>query len=243
MKLALLEELNRARSAKRQACLLRFLDSHEEALVVDGEPVCGRPLGEEELAAAREALREDRCRLVETAREPVFLQVFNPPLRLVLVGAVHIAQALAPMAALAGYAVTVVDPRRAFATDSRFPDIALLGDWPDEALEALAPDRRTAVVTLSHDPKLDDPALEVALRSPAFYIAALGSRRTHQKRLARLREARFTEAELARIHGPAGLDIGAVSPAEIAVSILAEMTAVLRRGRAEFAIREGESAS
>ncbi len=243
MRLALLEALNRARAGKREVCLLRFLDTHEEALVVDGEPVCGGPLGEEVLAAARTALREDRCRLVETAQGPVFLQVFNPPLRLVLVGAVHIAQALAPMAALAGYAVTVVDPRRAFATDSRFPDIALLDDWPDEALLALAPDRRTAVVTLSHDPKLDDPALEVALRSDAFYIAALGSRRTHQKRLARLREAGFTETELARIHGPAGLDIGAVSPAEIAVSILAEMTAVLRRGKAELASREGESAS
>ncbi len=243
MKLALLEKLNRARAEKRRVCLARFLEDHEEALLVDDEPVAGGPLPEDVLEEARRATREDRCRLVETSRGVVFLQVFNPPLRLVLVGAVHIAQALAPMAALAGYAVTIVDPRRAFATDSRFPDVALLDDWPDEALETLAPDRRTAVVTLSHDPKLDDPALAVALRSRAFYIAALGSRRTHAKRLERLREAGFTEAELARIHGPAGLDIGAVSPAEIAVSILAQMTAVLRRGTAEVPSPKGEQAS
>ncbi len=243
MKLALLEELNRARAGKRQVCLLRLLDQGAEALVVEGELRLGGPLPEELIAAARRALREDRCQLLETSAGRIFLQVFNPPLRLVLVGAVHIAQALAPMAALAGYAVTVVDPRRAFATDSRFPDIALVSDWPDEALESLAPDRRTAVVTLSHDPKLDDPALIVALRSEAFYIAALGSRRTHAKRLERLREAGFTEAELARIHGPAGLDIGAVSPAEIAISVLAQMTAVLRRGTARIPSVGGEQAS
>ncbi len=243
MKLAVLEELNRARAAKRQVCLLRFLDSHREALVVDGELRLGGPLPAEALAAAHRALREDRSQLLETSAGPVFLQVFNPPLRLLLVGAVHIAQALAPMAALTGYSVTVVDPRRAFATDSRFPDITLVSDWPDEALEALAPDRRTAVVTLSHDPKLDDPALSVALRSDAFYIAALGSRRTHARRLERLREAGFTETDLARIHGPAGLDIGAVSPAEIAISVLAQMTAVLRRGTARLPSVGGEQTS
>ena len=157
-----------------------------------------------------------------------FLQVFNPPLRLMVIGAVHIAQALAPMASLAGYHVTVVDPRRAFATDSRFPDVAMTQDWPDEAMTALAPDRRTAVVALTHDPKLDDPGLDVALRSEAFYIAALGSRRTHAGRLERLAELGHDAATLARIHGPAGLDIGAVSPAEIAVSVMAEMTRALR---------------
>ncbi len=243
MKLSLLERLNRARAEKRPVCLVRFLESHEEALLVDGELVWGEPLAADVAEAARRALREDRCRLVETSQGPIFLQVFNPPLRLVLVGAVHIAQALAPMAALTGYAVTIVDPRRAFATDTRFPDIDLVNEWPDEALEALAPDRRTAVVTLSHDPKLDDPALIVALRSDAFYIAALGSTRTHGKRLERLREAGFTEAELARIHGPAGLDIGAVSPAEIAISILAQMTAVLRRGTARVPSSGGQSRS
>ena len=144
-------------------------------------------------------------------------------------GAVHIAQAGAHAAAI-GYAVTVVDPRRAFATEERLGDrVAISTDWPDEAMAALAPDSRTAVVTLTHDPKLDDPALEVALRSPAFYVGSLGSRRTHAKRLARLTEAGLTEAELARIHAPVGLDIGAVTAAEIAVSILGQIVAV-RRG-------------
>jgi xanthine dehydrogenase accessory factor len=145
-----------------------------------------------------------------------------------VVGAVHIAQALVPMASLSGYETVVVDPRRAFSSDRRFPDVAISQDWPDEALEALAIDARTAVVTLTHDPKLDDPALDVALRSPAFYIAALGSRRTHGARLERLKELGHDDGVLTRIHGPAGLAIGAVSPAEIALSVMAEMTGVLR---------------
>ncbi len=152
-----------------------------------------------------------------------------PPPRLLVVGAVHIAQALAPMAAATGFAVTVIDPRRAFATAERFPGVALREDWPDEAMAALAPDARTAIVTLTHDPKLDDPALIAALRSEAFYIGALGSRRTHAKRVARLQDAGFDEAAIARIHAPVGLDIGALTTAEIAVSILAEIIAV-RRG-------------
>ncbi len=133
------------------------------------------------------------------------------------------------MAALAGYAVTVVDPRRAFATDQRFPGVAMIDDWPDDAMAALAPDSRTAVVTLTHDPKLDDPALQAALSSEAFYIGALGSRKTHAARLERLRQAGFDDGQLARIHGPVGLGIGARSPAEIAVSILAQITQVLHR--------------
>jgi len=151
------------------------------------------------------------------------------------VGAVHIAQPLARMAALAGYLVTVVDPRTAFASDERFPGIAISTDWPDEALTQLKPDRRTAVITLTHDPKLDDPALAVALKSNAFYVGSLGSKRTHAARLKRLAELGFGEADVARIHGPVGLDIGAISPAEIAVSILAQMTLALhgeRRGKA-----------
>jgi xanthine dehydrogenase accessory factor len=144
-----------------------------------------------------------------------------------VVGAVHIAQALAPMAVLAGYDVTVIDPRRAFATDARFPMVKLSTDWPDEALGALRPDRRMAVVTLTHDPKLDDPALEVALRSEAFYIGALGSARTHGKRLARFKELGFGDDQLARIHGPIGLRLGGRSPAEIAISIMAQVTQVL----------------
>ena len=155
--------------------------------------------------------------------------MFNPPLRLIVVGAVHIAQALVPMASLTGYDVTVVDPRRAFASDARFPGVAVRQDWPDEALEELRPDARAAVITLTHDPKLDDPALDVALRSDAFYIAALGSKRTHAARLERLAGLGHDAATLGRIFGPAGLPIGAVSPAEIALSIMAEMTQVLRR--------------
>ena len=230
MKRELLEALNRARREKREAALLRWLDGGTEALVVEGETVFGpRPDGvlAEALAAA---LRDDRCRLVETEDGPVFIEVFTPPLRLVVVGAVHITQALLPIARVCGYRTIVIDPRRAFATAERFPDTEIVTDWPDEALEALALDRRTAVVTLTHDPKLDDPALAVALRSPAFYVGALGSRRTHAKRIPRLREMGFSPQEIGRIHAPVGLDIGAVSPGEIAVSILAEITSVLRRG-------------
>lgn len=229
MRLAVLEAVNAARLQKRRACLVRFMATDQESLVVDGAVVAGEPLVAEDLAAVERALRHDRSMTVETHRGPTFLQVFNPPLRLVIVGAVHIAQALAPMAALTGYAVTVIDPRRGFATAARFPDVALVGDWPDEALEALHPDRRTAVVTLTHDPKIDDPALDAALRTECFYIAALGSRRTHAGRLERLRGHGHDDAALARIHGPAGLDIGAVSPAEIAIAVLAQMTQVLRR--------------
>jgi xanthine dehydrogenase accessory factor len=147
-----------------------------------------------------------------------------------VVGAVHIAQPLTQMLALTGYRATVIDPRQSFATEARFPGVELTTDWPDEALERLKPDHRSAVVTLTHDPKLDDPALAVALRSECFYIGALGSKRTHARRLERLAELGFRDADFARIRGPIGLPIGAVSQAEIAVSILAEMTQILRKG-------------
>ena len=159
-----------------------------------------------------------------------FLWVSNPPLRLAIVGAVHIAQPLAEMARLSGYDVTLIDPREAFASEARFPGHTLSHDWPDQALQAHGLDHRTALVTLTHDPKLDDPALQSALRSGVFYIGALGSTRTHAKRVARLTEEGFTESEIARIDAPIGLDIGASGPTEIAVSILAEMTRVLRQG-------------
>ena len=146
---------------------------------------------------------------------------------MVLVGAVHIAQPLSRLASVAGYDVTVVDPRQSFATEERFPGITIVDEWPDDGLNSLDLDRRTAVVTLTHDPKLDDPALGVAIRSPAFYIGSLGSRKTHAGRVERLTEEGFSAAEISRIHGPVGLDVGAVSPAEIAVSILAQVTAVL----------------
>jgi xanthine dehydrogenase accessory factor len=175
---------------------------------------------------AREAL----FRTDKSAREgALFRGVHNPPLRLVLVGAVHIAQPLVQMARLAGYDIVLSDPRDSFASAERFPGETFLDGWPDEALSAYGLDTRTAVVTLSHDPKIDTPALQVALDSEAFYIGALGSTRTHAKRVAALTEAGLTEAQIARIDGPVGLDIGAASPAEIAISIMAEMTERLRR--------------
>jgi xanthine dehydrogenase accessory factor len=165
---------------------------------------------------------------VQIGNQSFFLHVHTPPLRLIVVGAVHIAQALVPFAVGTGYAVTVVDPRRSFATDARFPDVAVRTDWPDEALDELRPDTRTAIVTLTHDPKLDDPALDRALRSPAFYIGALGSRKTHAARLSRLRALGHDDAALARIHGPVGLNLGAVSAPEIALSIIAQIVATHR---------------
>ena len=164
---------------------------------------------------------------MQSANGDAFVEVFNPPLRLLIVGAVHIAQPLARMASVAGYDVTVIDPRGSFATDDRFPGVTLVNEWPDEAMPPLDPDRRTAVVTLTHDPKIDDPALAAVLRSDAFYIGALGSRKTHAARVERLSEAGFAADEIGRIHGPVGLSLGAVSPAEIAVSILAQVTQAL----------------
>jgi xanthine dehydrogenase accessory factor len=230
VKRSTLDRLLEARVGKRPVAHLRWLRDGGEALVVAGEVALGGPLPDGVLEAVRAAHRRDKGATVETERGPLFIQVFNPPLRLIVVGAVHIAQALVPMARLTGYDVTVVDPRRAFASDARFPGVEVSQEWPDEALEALAPDARTAVVTLTHDPKLDDPALDLALRSEAFYIAALGSRRTHAARLERLGALGHQPAALERIHGPAGLALGAISPAEIALSVIAEMTRVLRQG-------------
>jgi xanthine dehydrogenase accessory factor len=213
MKREVFDRLQAARTAKRPAALLSNLEDGRQALVVGGEFLVGDPALIDGLAdRIARAIAEDKSGVLEDDR--AFLQVFNPPLRLIVVGAVHIAQALVPMAMLAGYGVTVVDPRRA-------------SDWPDQALEALKLDHRTAVVTLTHDPKLDDPALVVALGSPVFYIGALGSKRTHAKRRQRLGELGVDEAKLARIHGPIGLAVGAKSPAEIAIAILAQMTQVL----------------
>lgn len=183
---------------------------------------------------AREGLdtrmRLDRSGVEDDGR--TFVAVHNPPLRLVVVGAVHIAQALVPTARLAGYDPFVVDPRETFASEARFPGTKLSTDWPDEAVAAIGLDSRTALVLLTHDPKIDDPAIEAALKSDVFYIGALGSKRTHAKRIERLTAAGFDADQIARIHGPVGLDIGAAGPAEIAVAIMAEMTQVLRRGAA-----------
>lgn len=158
-----------------------------------------------------------------------FVTIHNPPLRMIIVGGVHIAQALVPMARIAGFEVTLIDPRAAFASVARFPDTTLCHDWPDEALAALEPDARTAIVTLTHDAKLDDPALEVALASEAFYIGCLGSTRTHGKRVTRLEGAGFTQDQIARLDAPVGLDIGARTPAEIAVAIMGQVVQTLRR--------------
>jgi xanthine dehydrogenase accessory factor len=218
----ILAALEAARAAKRPVVVATKLPSGEQMLL----PAAGTP---PELAAAvLRALDRDESDTVKLADGDWFLNVYNPPLRLIVVGAVHIAQALVPMAAQLGLAVVVVDPRRSFATSERFPNVTVMGDWPDEAMEALQPDSRSAVVTLTHDPKLDDPALDRALRSDAFYIGSLGSRRTHAARLARLRELGHDDAALARIRGPVGLNLEAVTAPEIALSILAEFVAVRR---------------
>jgi xanthine dehydrogenase accessory factor len=180
--------------------------------------------------AARNAARADQSSSVEVEGRTWFLTVYNPPLDLAIVGAVHIAQPLAQMARLAGYGVRVIDPRATFATAERFPRVALMLDWPDDALTQTPLGPRSALVALTHDPKVDDPALIAGLRSSCFYIGALGSKKTHAGRRERLKQHGFTDAELDRIHGPIGLAIGARSPAEIAIAILAQMTQVLRSG-------------
>jgi xanthine dehydrogenase accessory factor len=181
------------------------------------------------LAAAHRALAIGRSETVDLDGEKVFLNVYVPPPRLIIVGAVHIAQSLAPMAAMLDFDVTVVDPRGAWATSARFPGVKVIQDWADEAFQAMGLDVSTAVVTLTHDPKLDDPALEAALKSDVFYIGALGSRKTHGKRKERLAEVGITEEMFARVHGPVGLNIGAKSPAEIAISILGQIIEVRAR--------------
>ena len=188
-----------------------------------------RAPGDDSLAsAARDALAAEASRLFEGRAGPAFLQVLNPPVRVMVVGAVHIAQALAPMFRLAGYDVAIVDPRTAFASEARFPGFRMVHAWPEAALASERLDGRTAVVTLTHDPKLDDPALAAALRSEAFYVGALGSRKTQAARRERLGELGFAGADLDRVHGPVGLAIGAISPGEIAASIVAEVVATLR---------------
>ena len=217
-----LQALVAARAAGRPITSVTSLRDWSR-LLMDG--ASGSPLGE----AVRDALAADRSGIVTLEGEEWFVRVHNPPLRMVIVGGVHIAQPLSRMAAMTGYAVTIVDPREAFASPDRFPETALIHDWPDAAMAALAPDARTAVVTLTHDPKLDDPAIRATLATDAFYLGCLGSTRTHAKRVARLEEAGFTPAQIGRIHAPVGADIGAKSPAEIAVSILAQVTERLRR--------------
>ena len=231
MKLQYLDRAIAASRAGKPAAIATNLTSGEQSLF-EGSDVTGNlKLDGAIQEGVKKALSDDRSMTVESAAGPIFIEVFNPPLRCFIVGAVHIAQPLARMAAELGYKVTVVDPRTAFATDERFPEIELSTEWPDEALARLKPDKRSAVITLTHDPKLDDPALAEALKSQAFYIGALGSRKTHAARLKRLGELGFKDTDFARIHGPVGLNIGAISPAEIAVAILGQVTSVLRADR------------
>ena len=212
--------------AAQQACrpLVRALDLDSgQSLLIDP--------ADAHSALARQAavaVRADAGGRLRQEGRDWFLTVYNPPRELVIVGAVHIAQALVPFASQCGFAVTVIDPRRSFASDERFPNVSISTEWPDEAMEAFKPDSRTAVVTLTHDPKLDDPALDRALKSQAFYIGALGSRRTHAARLKRLRELGHQDNALSRIRGPVGLNIEAVTAPEIGLSIIAEIVAVRR---------------
>jgi xanthine dehydrogenase accessory factor len=223
MKLDILSSLNSERAVRRAAVVVTDIASGAQRLVRAGE-VAGDPLRTE----LETRLRTGKSGMAETAQGRVFLTVHVPPPRLVITGAVHISQALAPIAKLLGYDVVIVDPRTAFATPERFPDVAVLAQWPDVALPPLAVDRYTAFVALTHDPKIDDPALVHALGRDCFYIGALGSRKTHARRLERLKAQGMSDAALARIHAPIGLAIGAVSPPEIAVSIMGEITASLR---------------
>ncbi len=224
MKLEHLRALTAARRERRAAVLVTRLSDGAERLVAAAD-ILTDPLAD----ALEAALRAGRSERIEHEGENYFLTVEAPSTRLVMIGAVHISQALAPMARLAGFDGVVIDPRTAFASRERFPDIELVAEWPDEALEKGPLDAFTAVALLTHDPKIDDRALASALKADCFYIGALGSRKTHAKRLERMRAENFGEEALARIRAPIGLDIGAVSPAEIAVAILAEIIAAQRK--------------
>ncbi|MCP9625888.1 XdhC family protein [Rhodopseudomonas palustris] len=223
MKLETLQQLNTERAARRPAIVVTDTATGEQRLVKAAD-IAADPLA----AELSKQLRMGKSATIEADGKKLFLNVYAPTAKLVIVGAVHISQALAPLARSLGYDVTVVDPRTAFASPERFPDVPLIAEWPDVALPPLNIDRYTAFVALTHDPKIDDPALLHAFERDCFYIGALGSKKTHGRRVERLKEQGASEADVARIHAPIGLAIGAVSPAEIAVSIMAEITATLR---------------
>jgi xanthine dehydrogenase accessory factor len=223
MKLDILTALNAERQARRAAILVTDAASGKQRLVKAAD-ASKDPLR----SVLAEHLRTGKSGMEETAEGRVFLTVYVPAPQLVITGAVHISQALAPIGKMLGYDVTIVDPRTAFASAERFPDVNVVAEWPEEALPPLNVDRYTAFVALTHDPKIDDPALTHALKRDCFYIGALGSRKTHARRVERLKQQGFSDADIARIRAPIGLDIGAVSPAEIAVAIMAQITEKLR---------------
>jgi len=227
LRLDILKSLNEERAARRAAIVVTEVATGQQRLV-KALDVARDPLKE----TLEKHLRSGKSGMAETPQGKVFLTVHVPANRMVITGAVHISQALAPMARLLGYDVTIVDPRTAFASIERFPDVKVIAEWPDKALPPLGIDRYTAFVALTHDPKIDDPALTHALSRDCFYIGALGSKKTHARRVERLKAQGLTDADIARIHAPIGLDIGAVSPAEIAVSIMGEITASLRQAEA-----------
>src|ERR1700741_4680102 len=223
MKLDILTALNAERAARRAAIVITNVENGKQRFVRAAE------IGKDPLRAAlAEHLRTGRSGMAETAEGRVFLTVYVPAPQLVITGAVHISQALAPIGKMLGYDVTIVDPRTAFASVERFPEVKVIAEWPDKALPQLNVDRYTAFVALTHDPKIDDPALRHALSRDCFYIGALGSKKTHAKRVERLKQAGVSDSDIARIHAPIGLDISAVSPAEIAVAIMGEITSRLR---------------
>ncbi len=220
----LAEHILAARAARRPVALLTWLKSGEQRLVSPEEAAESPGLA----TSIADAFRLDRSNTVETPDGEVFIRIFNTPLRLIIIGAVHAAQFLLPLARMIGHEVTIIDPRTAFATQERFPDATLVTEWPEDALPPIGIDRRTAIIALTHDAKIDDAALRIGLASGAFYVGALGSTRTHAKRVERLTEMGVAGSDLARLHAPIGLDIGAQGPAEIAVSIIAQVVAVLR---------------
>jgi xanthine dehydrogenase accessory factor len=224
MKLDILNALNEERAARRSAIVVTNQDSGAQRLVKAAD-IAVDPLK----AVLEKHIRSGKSGIEDTPEGKVFLTVHVPSPKLVITGAVHISQTLAPMGQLLGYDVTIVDPRTAFASIERFPDVKVIAEWPDVALPPIGIDRYTAFVALTHDPKIDDPGLDIALKSDCFYIGALGSRKTHARRVERLKTERgFTDNDIGRIHSPIGLDIGSVSPAEIAVAIIGEITQALR---------------
>lgn len=227
MKKSQIKQILEARAKSRRVAMLTGLDEDFQQLLSFDDLNDSDPTH----SLIKQAFRDDRCQLVDTPNGRAFIQVYNTPLRLMIIGAVHIAQPMIEIARTCGYEITLIDPRRAFATPERFPTVTIVHSWPDTALRNENLDQRCAVVTLTHDPKLDEPALEVALKSDVFYIGALGSRRTHEQRCSRLKEAGWSDVELAKIHAPVGLDIKAKTPAEIAVSIVSEMTQALRSAK------------